>query len=547
MRFMGFQSYSVNLKYGVVLCFVFVASCVSKGELREESAAPRLENLVEVQPASVSRSSKAEKEKALLELTLPQTELVPKKPRDKGPRFSLSAEDVDVKAILFSISREIDQNIMIDPVISQKVTLNLKEVTLKEMLDHVLLPLNLMYEVDEEFIRVVPLEMQTRIFRMNYLISKRKTVGNLQASLGAGTYEAPQPGGLGSSRIISSEETDLWQEIAQGLQKMVANERLEKTLATSQSVNGPPVEKAWFSVNKQSGVLVVNAFPEVLLKVAEFLEEVEGSVQRQVLIRARVLKVALKDDYPAGIDWSRLTPLQSSRSQNGVSASGKGMGARGYLYGSQEERVDEMLEALALQGDVSVLASPQISALNNQRAVIRVGTQDTVFVPNPIRSGVEGEAAYIPQPMTLGVVLDVVPQININGNVIMSVHVNVTKKAGERVSPDGVSRVPVVDIRESNNVVMARNGQTVVIGGLTGRRKGPKDGPASALERVPIFGEMFQENRTTYEKSELLILLTPEIMVGSAIDDRLRIEEKRLKRTGLPRHTHNMKTSLEGK
>jgi MSHA biogenesis protein MshL len=185
---MGFQSCPVNLKHWVVLFSVLIASCASQEGLREENAEPRLENLVEVQPAPSSRPLKAKEDKVLLELTLSQTELVPKKPRDKGPRFSLSAEEADVKTILFSISREIDQNIMIDPVISKKVTLNLKEVTLKEMLDHVLLPLNLMYEVDEKFIRVVPLEMQTRIFRLNYLISKRESLGNLQASLGSGTY-----------------------------------------------------------------------------------------------------------------------------------------------------------------------------------------------------------------------------------------------------------------------------------------------------------------------------------------------------------------------
>jgi MSHA biogenesis protein MshL len=178
--------------------------------------------------------------------------------------------------------------------------------------------------------------------------------------------------------------------------------------------------------------------------------------------------------------------------------------------------------------------------LNNQRAVIRVGTEDTIFVRNAAQSG----AGYSPRAINLGVILDVVPQINVNGNVIMSVHTNVTKKAGERVSPDGLSRAPVVDVRESSNVVMARNGQTVVIGGLLGRGKNPKKEPATA---APIFGGLFHEELTTYEKSELLILLTPQIMVGDAIDDRLRIEEKRLKRFGVTRQSQKMKTSLEGK
>jgi len=534
MKFMGFQSCSVITKCGIALFAVFIASCASQGEIQEESARPRLENLVEVQPSHNPAPLKAEKDKVLLELTLPQAELVPKKTRDKGPRFSLSAEEVDVKTILFSISREIDQNIMIDPAISQKVTLNLKEVTLKEMLDHVLLPLNLMYEVDEEFIRVIPLEMQTRIFRLNYLISRRQGVGNMQASLGSAIYEAPESVNRSFSKIISAEETDLWREIALGLQKMIAEERSKETVLTSQPLNEPSAEKAWFSINKQAGLLVVKAYPEVLLRVAKFLEEVEGSVQRQVLIRAKILKVTFKDEFSAEVNHrlsSAARPVDS-----GVSS-----------FANGNESVDELLEALSLHGDLSVLASPQIAALNNQRAVIRVATDDTVFIANPQQSPVGGKAAYMAQPVTLGIVLDVVPQINVNGNVIMSVHANVTKKAGERVSPDGFNRAPVVDVRESNNVVMAHNGQTVVIAGLMNRIKGPKEGPATVLEQVPLFGELFQEDRTQYKKSELLILLTPEIMVGDAIDDRLHIEEKRLRRLGLPRRTHKMKTSLEGK
>ncbi|GJL79647.1 MAG: pilus (MSHA type) biogenesis protein MshL [Nitrospinaceae bacterium] len=547
------RSYPVNFKYWIVLFSVLIASCVSQGELREEHAEPRLDNLVEVQPASPTQPLKTDEDKVLLELTLPQTELVPKKPRDKGPRFSLSAEDVDVKSILFAISREIDQNIMIDPVISKKVTLNLKEVTLKEMLDHVLLPLNLRYEVDEAFIQVIPLEMQTRVFRLNYLISRRQGSGSLQASLQTGAYEPGTaridygtPGS--SSQIISSEETDLWEEITLGMRQMVANESPLKELPNSQTMDGKAVNhfsegQAWFSVNKQAGIIVVKSFPEVLLQIAEFLEEVEGSVQRQVLIHARILQVVKRSEFPTKTGGKALNALHSSGSRKSVGVSK----AYGGDPQNPDTRLDEIMKALAERGEVSSLASPKVMALNNQRAVIKVGTQDTVFVQDTSHSQPRAEREYIPQPVSLGLVLDVVPQININGNVIMSVRTSVTKQVGERVAPDGSNRMPIVDVRESNNVVLARNGQTVVVGGLTGAEKGSKEESMASLEQVPILGKLFSEDATVYEKSELVILLTPEIMVGDAVEDRLRIEEKRLQRFGLPRQSYQMKTSSEGK
>lgn len=529
------RTYPVNPTYWVVIFLVFVASCATQEELRKAKGELGLRNLVEVQPATPSASLKKKEKAPLLELTLPQLDLVPKKPPARGPRFSLSAEEVEVKTILFALSRKIDQNIMIDPAISKKATLNLSNVTLGEMLDHILKPLHLQYEIDDEFIQVTPLEMQTRIFHLNYLISRREGSGNLQASAGAALGTSTVPGNS-SSRIFSAEETDLWKEILLGLQQMVAiglpaERALERTPENDLFTSG----QGYVSINKQAGVIVVKAYPEVLLRVAKYLEEVEGSVQRQVYIQARIIKVALKDEHKTGIDWNRIKVLHDPDLGNDTSPGYGSQQARGFLNG--EGRLDEMLETLSLQGDVSVIASPRIAALNNQRAVIKVGTEDTTFVPDATSSGVETTTHFTPRPVDLGVVLDVVPQINVNGNVIMNVYTRVKRKTGDRQSPDGQYEIPVVDVRESNNVVLARNGQTVVIGGMMEAQKGSKNEPTTPLEKMPIVGNLFHEDRTVYEKSELVILLTPEIMVGEAIDDRWRIEEKRLKRFGLNRRT----------
>ena len=529
---MGQRAYPVNPELWVVLLLVFIASCATQDELRKGKGESRLENLVEVQPATPSGSLKQKEQAPLLELTLPQLDLVPKKPPAKGPRFSLSAEEVDVKTILFALSKEIDQNIMIDPAISRKVTLNLSKVTLGEMLDHVLSPLHLQYEIDDEFIQVTPLKMQTRVFHLNYLISRREGSGSLQASVGAPLRTSTVPGNS-SSRIFSAEETDLWEEISFGLQQMIdIGIPAERALEPENDL----FTAGYVSINKQAGVIVVKAYPEVLLQVAEYLEKVEGSVQRQVFIQASIIKIALKDEFKTGIDWSRISALDNHGPGKDFSSGDGSRQARGILNG--EGRLDEMLATLSLQGDVSVIASPRIAALNNQRAVIKVGTEDTIFVPATPSPGVETTADFTPHPVALGIVLDVVPQINVNGNVIMSIYTSVKRKTGERQSPDGKYEIPIVDVRESSNVVLARNGQTVVIGGMMKARKQPKRGPTTPLEEVPVIGEWFRQDMTTYEKSELVILLTPEIMVGEAIDDRWRIEEKRLKRFGLNRHTH---------
>jgi type II secretory pathway component GspD/PulD (secretin) len=337
---------------------------------------------------------------------------------------------------------------------------------------------------------------------------------------------------MNSSQITSREETDLWQEISFGLRQMIGVQVPQET--TPESLDASDlVGTAYVSVNKQAGVIVVKAYPEDLLRVAKYLEEVEGSVQRQVFIQARIIQVTLRDEYKAGIDWTRINVLKNPDPRKYLSSGDENRQAQGLLSG--EAQLDQMLATLSLQGDVSVIASPRIAALNNQRAVIKVGTEDTLFIPSEISPGVERTTDYMPQPLALGIVLDVVPQINVNGDIIMSVFTRVRRKAGDRSSPDGQYEVPIVDVQESNNVVLARSGQTVVIGGMRKTRKQP--GAPAPLERVPVIGNLFHQDRIDHEKSELVILLTPEIMVGEAIDDRWRFEKKRLQRFGANWHT----------
>ncbi|MEK9627391.1 MAG: type II and III secretion system protein [Nitrospinota bacterium] len=193
-----------------------------------------------------------------------------------------------------------------------------------------------------------------------------------------------------------------------------------------------------------------------------------------------------------------------------------------------------VVDALSQQGQVSVLSSPKIATLNNQRAVIKVGTDDIFFIPE-ITSATTTSAAtteYIPSTITIGIVLDVVPQINPNGEIMMSINTSITEKSGERTSPDGINIVPILDVREANNVVLAQHGQTIVIGGLMKTRKEVDDNSVPLLGSLPGVGRLFHWDQENVLKSELVIMLTPEIMAGRAVDDRFAKEGDRLRNTG---------------
>ena len=559
------------------------------------------------------------------ELFLTQTEMAPRPENGaqpgapetppverNGPLFSLSAQDADIQTVLMAFSKEVKQNIVFDPDIRQKVTVELKDVTLEEALDHLLKPLRLEWKREGDFIHVTRQKMETRMFKLNYIISRRQGLSNLQATSGQGTAGTTTLGvgggaaGLGNlntgtagtgigvgagagagrtfNNLFTSEETDLWREIFFGLRRMVtgaggqgdrpditqqgttgglgaatagvggigqtAETESGSALETSPKDKGP---KGYFSLNRQAGVIVVKDYPDVLMQIAEFLEEVEGSSQRQVFILAKILEVNLRDEFRLGIDWSQVSPItvihdndpginqQFNDSFNLTRALSGPLGtfiqgASGFFYGLSNTQMNIMIDALSRQGNVSVLSSPKIATLNNQRAVIKVGTEDVFFIPQitPASTTTPAFTTFVPSSITIGIVLDVLPQINEDGKVMMSINTSVSERAGERISPDGTNAIPIVDVRESNNVVLAQSGQTIVIGGLMKNKKTKNENELPFLGRLPLLGRLFQHEEDIDEKTELVIMLTPQVMAGMAIDERLKKEEEHLQKVVTP-------------
>jgi type II secretory pathway component GspD/PulD (secretin) len=289
------------------------------------------------------------------------------------------------------------------------------------------------------------------------------------------------------------------------------------------------MDKPFYSISRQSGIIMATHYSDVLLQVAHFLEKVEGSVQRQVFIQAKIIEVVLSEENKLGIDWRRVIPLGSWDTELQPPDMEPEKQYSAFTYGIHSARSDVVIEALSRQGKVQVLSSPKIASLNNQRAVIKVGTEEVYFLPKVTPATIHSASTttFMPTSVTEGIILDVVPQINPNGTIMMNIHTSITERVGERVSPDRLNTVPVLAVRQSSNVILTGNGQTIVIGGLMKNRK------HSSEETRPIFGGLFHEDADGDEKTELVILLTPEIMVGSAVDDRFELENNRLRRMGM--------------
>ncbi|MFQ5918139.1 MAG: secretin N-terminal domain-containing protein [Candidatus Binatia bacterium] len=474
-------------------------------------------------PARAEKPSK----KALPGLIVTEIE----RKREPERLYSFSVRDADIHEVLLAISKQTSFNIVADPDVQGSVTVDLKNVTLSEALDTLTNLLNLTYRVKRNMIRVSIPKPETRIFSLQYVNLKRTGSSVTSAQIGAagggnitrtGVGAVGAGGGAvgagdsGRSTVTTSNETDLWEDIEDGLENLLSPE-------------GKVV------IDRQSGNILVTDFPKFLDRIAIFLESVEGSVHRQVLIEARILEVELEGEYRFGIDWSAVAKagaLQGNAFGGRIfSQSLAPAEATDFQIGVTSTDFESLLNILSTQGEVNVLSSPKLATLNNQTAILRSATDDVFFIVETERVPIQGGGfdsirTVTPRTVTIGVVLAITPQIDSDRSVTLHVRPTVsrsTEDASITVSGEGDQQteisVPIIDVREADVIVRAREGQVVVIGGLMQDTKSDDESKVPLLGDLPGIGRLFRQTVQKSEKSELVVLLRTIVLVGKKTEE----------------------------
>ncbi|MGR3177314.1 MAG: secretin N-terminal domain-containing protein [Candidatus Anammoxibacter sp.] len=440
--------------------------------------------------------------------------------------FSFTLRGEEIGRFFLALSQQIPYNIVVSPNVAGMVTVDLHDVTLKETMDTLTSMLGLEYEIVGKNIMVSILKMQTRIFSLNYIQTKRSGSGSLSARTGlTGGIGGSQggggggQGGGGNSSVSTTDDADVWTELEAGLAAMVS-------------------DTGTFVINKLSNIIMVNDFPVNIRNIAGFLERVEGSIQRQVLIEATVIEVSLFDDFKMGLNWStllhsKINPLTGLVEKSASLTQGLLPSESDFSFGVTGKDFSLLLNAMSEQGQLNIISSPKISTLNNQKAVIKVGREEIFFEPQfDIITSIDPNTGQIkdtrseissvtPRPVTVGIVLDVTPQISADDYIIMNVHPSITElvKIEEFIVKGEVfASAPVIDIRETDTVVRVKNGQTMVIAGMMQDKTSETINKVPLLGSIPIIGALFRKTTQSIRKTELVILLTPTILAGRSID-----------------------------
>jgi len=329
-------------------------------------------------------------------------------------------------------------------------------------------------------------------------------------SAGGGGSSGTASGGseYKSVEIKTETEADIWKNIEDNLKAML-------------SKDGKVV------VNRQALMVLITDYPKNLKHIDTFLEAVEGSIHKQVMIEAKIVEVQLNDTSREGVNWQFIEGRigefliggkQVFLNPNILAApSTKAVATTPYFrlfVGSKHLNIENtFIDLLKTQGNINVVSNPRIATLNNQRAVIKVARQDVYFdEQQSVTGGIGGTlATYTPKFITVGLILDVTPQIDNNGNIVLNIHPILTEKVGAARSPSG-SEVPILDVREADTLVRVREGETVIIGGLIKDLKKNSDTGTKGLMDLPLIGWIFRLKETEAQKNELVVLLTPRIV-----------------------------------
>ncbi|MCF5900538.1 pilus (MSHA type) biogenesis protein MshL [Aeromonas veronii] len=476
----------------------------------------------------------------LLQLNRPQMPVgMPEK------RLRIAAHDVEAVEFFGSLFKGSRYSVAVHPGVGGLVSVELKDVTLPEVLAVV----GDMYGFDVQrkgnVFHIYPAGLRTETIPVNYLMMSRRGLSRTSVSTGGVTandsnnsndssFDSASNNNSGSNsstsnnssgdnnngtRIETDTNSDYWTDLRDSLQTLIGT-------GDGRAVITSP----------QAGLVTIRAYPKELKAVREFLTQSESHLKRQVVLEARIIEVALNEGYEQGVDWSGLsaswdgnkgitggqslanTQLPSTPNQI-FSALGGGAG-----FKISDGNFNVAVNLLKTQGDVNTLSSPRVTATNNQKAVIKVGT-DEYYVTNAsttittTSTGTDKTPNVELTPFFSGIALDVTPQIDEEGKVLLHIHPSVIdteeqNKVIDMGTSGGKLQLPLAksSIRESDTVVQANNGDIIVIGGLMKTDKQEIVSKVPLLGDIPWVGEAFTNRRESTKKVELVIMLKPTVV-----------------------------------
>jgi MSHA biogenesis protein MshL len=452
---------------------------------------------------------------------------------DTLPQFDVAAEDMPARTFFLGLVDDSPYNIIVDPAITENVNLHLKQVTIPQVLDALQQSYGFQYTIEHYGIYVTKGKIETRTFKVNYINLIRSGNSHTEVSSGELTQHTESTDintstststsqNTPSSQVSTSSQSDFWTTLSDTLHALIGDTPETKVV-----------------INRAAGLVIVRANTAVLNQIAKYLDDVQSIMNQQVILEAKVLEVELSKGYQAGIDWNILDMSQTF--SNNIISDDLGLFDSIFTLdmSANDGAFSAVVSLLGTQGNVQTLSNPRISTLNNQQAIIKVGHDEYFITDVSSTSTSNGVGTDNTQDVTLtpffsGIALNVTPEISNNNDVILHIHPMISKVVDHTIEytingddqsiPSALSK-----IKETDNIVRAKNGQVVVIGGLMENEAAEYLGTTPYASEVPFLGSLFRRTSQTSTNSELVILLRPTIVNNTSTHEQLQSISQRFK------------------
>ena len=440
---------------------------------------------------------------------------------------TLDAVQAPLEPLLFALARDAGLELQLHEPLPETVTLRANERPLESVLQRLAAQAAIHWQQVGNVLNVWGNSPYTQSYAVDYLNVDRTTVSSVGLATQVGTINADASSSAGG--IANNSQTLIENRMAHNFWKSLAGD-----LAVLLARDSAQAQNA-FTINRDAGLLTLRAGVQDHQMIATYLREINASAQRQVLIEATVVEVALSDRFEAGIDWQILAD-----NQDGVSAAQVFSGApvvnaesverlgvpNGLFSLVQASKIGSITATLSLLeqfGDVRILSRPRIIALNNQSSVLKVVNNRVYFTVNVERQSSENRDEVVTETeihtVPVGLVMNVTPYINRSGDVMLNVRPTLSRILGfvddpnpELAAANVRNGVPEIQVREMESMLRVRSGEMAIIGGLM------QDTVEDTNRRLPWLGQLpgirylFSQQQRQRRQTELLIVLRPTVM-----------------------------------
>ncbi|MBX2838102.1 MAG: hypothetical protein KTR35_14690 [Gammaproteobacteria bacterium] len=442
---------------------------------------------------------------------------------DQAHTLSVNAVDMALPTLLYALATDAGLGLELHDELDARVTFRSQDLSLDATLSRLSSQTPLHWEIEFSVLHIWGATPYTDTYPVNYLNLNRRMVSTVGLATQVGTINSTTQGaGLvansSETRIENAVDHTFWSSVESDVEKLLS------------ALGGNPIA----TINRDAGFITLYGSHEAHAALDQYLQRLASQSEKQVLIQASVLEVVLREEFSAGVDWQvigqRLPSLNAASvltqspvlSEETVDRLPAPTGLMSWVFQDGSTDVATTLSLLEQFGDVNIISRPQLLALNNQSAVLKVVDNRVYFTVQVERRSSDSRDEVVTQTeiktVPVGLVMNVTPFISDDNAVMLNIRPTLSRILGfvndpnpELAAANVTNGVPEIQVREMESLLRIENGETAVIGGLIQDSKDTVENQIPFLGDVPLLGRFFRSIKEVNRKSELIILLHPMV------------------------------------